>query len=180
MEFKLPPIPEKPKVIKLNMRQRQILADQITLNFKIKITSLKESIPHKPSLNNYLVAAFLDGSIKFNDVDQLKQKMTQRVRRYGEGMRVCDGNDDVNVKAEELFIIPNAYEESVQEYYRIKKDVEKQISDLTTMKDTLMIKIQVGSNEALTILVNDIDTMGGQLNLNFANSLLISNGNESD
>ena len=59
----------------MNQQQREYLIKQVRSEAEKKIRPLKASIPSKPSLNNYLVAAFLDDTIKFADLNELKRKI---------------------------------------------------------------------------------------------------------
>jgi len=151
----------------MNQAQRQYLVEQIDFIYRKQVEVLKDQIPKKPSLNNYLIAAFLDNSIEFADIDQLKKLMRERVLKFGSGDALIESEESYRRKSlsyvqlvpEELFIIPEAYQKELEQYEHIKDDIEKQIADLEALKRTLIMKIQIGSAKALDNLVEQVDNI---------------------
>ena len=160
----------------MNQDQRKFLIEQVENTCKNQIEELEKQIPDKPSLNNYLIAAFLDNSIKFADIEQLKIKMRNAVLKYGSSeCLVCTENerswrynkrnrdDDkqvVQVDPEDLFIIPQNYKDSLAEYEAKKQSLEKEIEKLENIKKTIILKLQIGSAATLDKLVMQVDNMG--------------------
>lgn len=172
----------------MNQDQRKYLILQVEKTCQEKVEELEASIPARPSLNNYLVAAFLDNSIQFADMEKLKTKMKEEVIRLGAGDVLVndDGDDDwkyrrskkknrkttftVNVNAEDLFVIPQAYKDKLKEYTDEKERIEKEIEMLQATTKTIVMKIQIGSSATMDKLVMQIDNMG---DLNLVNSQLL-------
>ena len=174
----------------MNQDQRKFLVEQVHKTYDEQVRKLKEQIPERPSLNNYLIAAFLDNTIKFNDIHVLQIKMRNAVLKFGvsdylikreeEWRRPCRDKDDkpvVEVDPNDLFIIPQNYKDALAEYEEIKTRIEKQISDLEATQRTIIMKIQVGSNTAMDKLVMQIDSIG---DLNLLNTQLMLNAGQND
>jgi hypothetical protein len=122
-----------------------------------------------------MIAAFLDGSVKFNDIEELKKKIRARVLKMGadkqliesKDRRGYDWDDDdteapnhiVKLKAEELFVVPEAYLEALKEYENIRNKIQSEIASLGAQHDTVTLKIQVGSTKALDKLVEEVDNL---------------------
>lgn len=145
----------------MNQKQREFLIDRIQRTCRQQEDTLKEGHRPRPSLNNYMVAAFMDGSVQFNDLDVLKEKMRQRVLRSGtEDAIISSGsrhysrrNDDeknfCEIEAEELFVMPPAYLEALAEYEREQQAIDDKISLLHAQRDTIVMKVQLGSDKVL-------------------------------
>lgn len=154
----------------MNQTQRDFLIKNVEQTHKNQIAELKNQIPNEPSLNNYLIAAFLDNSIKFNDISQLKEKIRDTVIRMGAGdvlvkseknwrnKEIGDTNK-VTILAEDLFILPDNYIKARYEYEQIKSEIESQVRDLDEKMKTIIMKIQIGSNQVLDKLITQVDNM---------------------
>jgi hypothetical protein len=162
----------------MNKDQRKFLVDQVSTTAMDQIHALEHKRPEMPSLNNYLIAAFLDNSIKFNDIDALKEKLRQRVLKMGTSDVLIEESSSyrsskteryVKIVPEDLFIIPESYKKALDEYEKIKADLEKQIDDLRAKSATIILKLQVGSDLALQQLVQSIDNIA---NLELVNTQL--------
>jgi hypothetical protein len=177
----------------MNKDQRKYLVEQVNINTNAQISKLRDSKPARPSLNNYLVAAFLDGSIQFGDMEVLKQKMRDEVVRYGTKNRLVseeydedawgsrrnrkEGKNVVQIKAEDLFVIPEAYLVALQEYLDETKRIDKQIEQLEAAQKTVVLKLQIGSDKVLSKLIEQADNLADINILN--NHLAISAGNQN-
>ena len=163
----------------MNQDQRKFLLIRIETTYcKQKKKIEEESKKEKPSLNNYLVAAFLDNTIEFNDIEKLKVKMRETVLRYGAsdklvketdkwGHSLNSGVNKVEIIAEDLFIIPQAYLNALDEYNKWKAELTEKLDALEAQKDTLLMKIQIGSNAVLDKLITQVDNLA---DLNIINS----------
>lgn len=169
----------------MNQDQRKFLIERVNKTFSTQcdVIRAKEKLP-RPSLNNYLIAAFLDGSIKFNNIDALKEKMRAAVLKFGASDQLIKENDDgftfssrnrrrsetknvCEVAAEDLFIVPEAYIKALEEYKLQQEQISKEIADLEAQKDTILLKIQIGSNTVLDKLITQVDNLA---DLNIMNS----------
>lgn len=162
----------------MNQDQRKFLIEQVTKTCRAETDKVSAEMPTKPSLNNYLVAACLDDSIQLCDVEGLKKKIRERVLKFGKDellvkendeWRRRNSNNEVTLKAEDLFVIPEAYKKALAEYQAKKAQLDKRIEELEAQKNTIIMKIQIGSNAVLDKLVLQIDSLG---DLNLMNSQL--------
>jgi len=171
----------------MNQDQRKFLITQVENTCQKQIGELKEQIPDKPSLNNYLIASFLDNTIQFSDIEALKFKMRKAVLKMGHndilvkeeteywGHRNRDDKEQpiVQVHAEDLFVLPENYKTALAEYEQKKKAIKKQIEALEYTEKTIVMKLQIGSSATLEKLVMQVDNMG---DLNLMNSQLLLGG----
>jgi predicted transport protein len=171
----------------MNQDQRKYLIAQVEDTCREQIEALEEQIPDKPSLNNYIIAAFLDNSIQFADIEKLKKKMRTLVLKLGSSEELVKSSDEhryygarnrkkdedyadiVEIPAEDIFIIPQAYLEALAEYDKQKEGLEKKIKDLKNVEKTITLKLQIGSAATLDKLVMQVDNMG---DLNLVNTQL--------
>jgi hypothetical protein len=174
----------------MNQTQRDFLIQQVKNACEQQCKKLQKQMPDKPSLNNYLIAAFLDKSIKFADIDVLKNKMRKAVIKFGTDDLLVDTNsrsrwnddddDDgqefVKVDPSDLFIIPKAYTEALAEFNEKKKEIEDKIERLEGVRDTITLKIQIGSAGHLEKIVMQVDNMG---DLNLINTQLLLDNKSS-
>ena len=161
----------------MNQDQRKFLIERVNKTFNMQQSEIKKDELIKPSLNNYLVAAFLDNSIEFNDIEKLKTKMRETVLRYGSSDKLIMESSDwrnprknkntCEIIAEDLFIIPESYKLALAEYnVAVAKQTEK-INQLEAQRDTILLKIQIGSNAILDKLITQVDNLA---DLNIMNS----------
>ena len=126
------------------------------------------------------MAAFLDNSIQFNDIEKLKIKMRETVLRFGASDKLVKesrdrwdsgnaykGKGTCEIIAEDLFIIPESYKAALAEYDAYKKDIQDKVEQLEAQKDTILLKIQIGSNQVLDKLITQVDNLA---DLNIMNS----------
>lgn len=158
----------------MNQDQRKFLIEQVNKSFRAQKELLEEEEESivEPSLNNYLVAAVFDGTFQLQDVEGLKAKIKQRVLKFGKSDKlVTDPNDsysrrgkdnkaEVTLDATDLFVLPEAYVVALEQYRKIKKGKSKELLTLESQRDTIIMKIQIGSNALLDKLVMQIDNLG--------------------
>lgn len=168
----------------MNQDQRKFLISQVESECKRQIEQLENSIPQKPSLNNYLIASFLDNTIQFADIDILKRNLRESVLnygtadkliheeedRYGYGRSKVEHSDEVRLDAKLLFVIPQAYQDAFEKYKKEKSDIQDKINQLCATQKTIVMKIQIGSSSTMDKLVMQIDNMG---DLNLVNTQLM-------
>lgn len=165
----------------MNQDQRKFLIQRIETTFQNQKKALENTFTREvPSLNNYLVASFLDGTIEFNDIDKLKSKMKEMVLRYGASDKLVRESRDrwdnttayknkntCEIIAEDLFIIPENYKKALLEYQTEQAQIASKIEQLEAQRDTILLKIQIGSNQVLDKLVTQVDNLA---DLNIMNS----------
>lgn len=165
----------------MNKDQRKYLTDQVRSTYNQQKEKLRDKIPSPPSLNNYLVAAFLDNSIVMKDVTKLKQRIRDRViemgkedalvgeeektRRYNR-YNIDDEEDDednkkyiIQIPPEDLFEYPENYLKAKEEYDTKKNKILKEIEILDAQFQTINMKLQIGSDESLKNLIAEVDNL---------------------
>lgn len=171
----------------MNQDQRKFLIEQVTKTCLAEAENIQSETPIRPSLNNYLVAACLDNTLKLQDVESLKEKIRQSVLKFGKDdllvaeieeddwrydrkRRKKETTQEVTLQASDIFVIPEAYQIALKEYEEKKKVIDEKLKNIYAQRDTIIMKIQIGSNTVLDKLVMQIDSMG---DLNLMNSQLM-------
>lgn len=165
--------PRDAKPVKLTAGQRRILADKVRLNAAEQIKILRDSIPQRPDLETFLRQAAMSGTLKI----KTEAEILAGIKEYA-----SIGNNLAYFHHKIVFEIPEEYKHYESEYNRIYNDIQDKIRQISREKDTICMKIEVGSMEALQMLIKDIDQAGGgDLRLNNNNSsLLLNNGTDDD
>lgn len=177
----------------MNAVQRKFLVDKIELTFKKQVEAIEKTVPEKPSMNRYLIGAFLDGSIKILDSKRIKDNLKKYVKALGSKELIKDSstnyrryknswdydNDDeedemMMVVPSHIMEIPKTYIEATKEYTEKRDAARKAINALRTQRDTLVLKINIGSNQILDKLIMQVDSLG-DLDL-FSNQLSLIAG----
>ncbi len=171
----------------MNNDQRKYLIQQVQETLTTQVNELERSKPKQPSLNNYLIAAFLDNSIEFADLSPLKDKIRERVLKMGREDALIEESDEdnwysgrrrksetkhnyVKLLAEEVFVIPEDYIKALTEYQSKIDEIQDKVKQLNAQCKTITMKIQIGSAATLDKLVQQIDNMA---DLNIINNQLL-------
>jgi len=174
----------------MNQDQRKFLIGQVSNTCREQTDDLEKQKPKQPSLNNYLIACFLDNTIEFQDLSPLKDKIRERVLKMGrEDVLIEENNDENNwysgrrknkesknytkLIAEEIFVIPETYKEAFKEYQDKTAEIDDKIKTLNAQLKTIVMKIQIGSATTLDKLIAQVDNMA-DLNI-INNQLLLTN-----
>lgn len=161
----------------MNQTQRDFLIKKVQKIHNEEIRELKTKIPDEPSLNNYLIAAIINKTIKYKSIANVKQSITERVERLGNDSEIVrreSGSyrnnyktiDYLAVDARELFVIPQNYLEAVKEYEEVDQHIKEEILKHEATKETLELKIQIGSSKILDVFIEEVDSMGSLSLLN--------------
>ena len=152
----------------MNQHQRKFLLEEIEKQFRAERDSLKTRKPSEPNLNNYLVAAILDGSAKMRPQDELRECIRKRTRDLGKDEALVkssgrwareDEADMIHLPALMLFEAPPAFAEVHAQYLKDQARWEAQWQALDASFNAMRIKVQVGSDEALESLVAQADNL---------------------
>ena len=173
----------------MNQHQRKFLLDEIEKQYRREMDQLNSKRPKAPSLNNYLVAAILDGSIRMRKPADLADAVRRRVRDLGKGetfvtserdrwgQRRMDDDDQraemVSIPALLLFEAPEAYAEQRKAYEVELEKWEAARAALDASIAAMRIKVQVGSDKALNALVEQADTLCS-MSLTMSSRLLLA------
>lgn len=172
----------------MNQKQREFLVGHIGKQAAEQLEELDEKRPKPPSLNNYIVAAILDGSFQLQTIETIRERIRARALKLGPGdafvntneshfysRRKKSTNDDeeteVTLNIEDLLMLPPAYKEARAWFDKQLKNWQAKRLHIEQVRDTLLLKVQMGSNEALGKLIDqadnlaDIDLISTQLKL---------------
>ena len=157
----------------MNKDQRKFLTDEIEKRVRKDREELRARKPTEPSLNNYLVAAILDGTFKMKSPASVREAIHMRVRDMGRDKSLVERNrsggfgrrdeeedcDMVTLPVDVLFEMPPGYEEVRAKYEEELEAWKREMKRLDDSFDAMRIKIQVGSNEALKVLADQADKL---------------------
>lgn len=170
----------------MNQHQRKFLLEQIEQQYKKERAALIERRPKAPSLNNYLIAAVLDGTAQLKSHETVSKAVRERVRDLGKGdafvgpssrswhNREDESEDMVSIPALLLFDEPPAYADARAKYDEALAAWRREAELLESSINAMRIKVQVGSNEALATLVNQADQLCS-MSLTTSSRLLLPN-----
>lgn len=169
----------------MNQKQREYLTGRIRDAYDEQRKSIEKERMRLPNLNNYLLAAFMDGSIEFGDLDQMRRNIKERVLAGGDKNAIVerrrdtwrdddDGPNDmvVSIPVFELFKMPKDYAEARQKCEEHNRRVEERLKLLSAQFDTLVTKVNLGSDKALAGLIAEADSL---VDISLMNSKLLLN-----
>lgn len=165
----------------MNQHQRKFLLETVEKQYKTERDALRERQPQAPSLNNYLVAAVLDGSFVMRPAESVRADIRKRVRDLGKGEALVGEKgrfgerldaDTVQLPALLLFEEPPGYAAAREEYERRLADWKAEADALDAAISAMRLKVQIGSDKALEALVEQADTLCS-MSLTASNRLLI-------
>jgi hypothetical protein len=170
----------------MNKDQRKYLADHVIQTYNTQVEVLKDSIPEKPVINNYLIGEILTGTVKMKSNDLILKYITDRANslesdknlvekeetsyRRGRWTNKVTMEEYIKIEITALFEIPQSYTEAYDKYLKIKTEAEEKIAKLEAIKNTILLKVNVGSDKSLIALVDQIDNVA---DLNLMNDTLV-------
>jgi hypothetical protein len=155
----------------MNQHQRKFLLEAVERQYKEEYSSLRERKPKEPSMNNYLIAAILDGSFVMKSADTIREAVVDRVKNLGKDdaflstirkswSRSGDDEDkSVSIPAGILFEMPPGYATAFAKYEAELASWEAESSALEASINAMRIKVQIGSDKALDALVEQADKL---------------------
>jgi hypothetical protein len=170
----------------MNQDQRKFLLARVEKTHKEELRKLSEEKPSEPSLNNYLIAAILDNSIELKSLDDIKSSIRKKVLALGPQETLTSSphswrdnhasSHEITLTAGVIFVYPKAYLDAYAEWEAKVKEVDQRIVKLNATTETLLLKIQIGSNTSLDRLVDSVDNMIDLTLMN--NKLMLTDGKE--
>jgi hypothetical protein len=166
----------------MNQHQRKFLLEAVEKQYKAERNKLNEREPQEPSMNNYLIAAILDGSFVMRDPSLVRDSLRERVRNLGKSesllgtrSRYGETNDDntVTLPAGLLFEMPAGYAKALADYKTAHAEWSSEMDALEASIGAMRIKVQIGSDKALEALVAQADKLCS-MSLTASNRLLLS------
>lgn len=153
----------------MNQKQREFLIKKVENVHTRQARDLKK--PQRPSFSNYIIAAVLDGSVRLKKSEELYATIKDRVlnmssndnsmfntksRRWNDD----DDEDDIfEINAKDMFEEPEGHKIAWKEYQDKMDAYNKAVLDLDSTKDTLIMKIQIGSDKVLDRLIEEADNL---------------------
>jgi hypothetical protein len=176
----------------MNQQQRKYLLETVESQYKTERRELNGRKPQAPSLNNYLIAAILDGSFVMHSGDEVREAVRKRVRDLGKGEALlhtnsrfrsgCDDEEEevVSFPAKLLFDEPPGYVEANNEHQRLLSAWQAESSALESAFAAMKLKVQLGSDKALSALVDQADSLCSMSLTASSKRLLITEGKTHD
>jgi hypothetical protein len=156
----------------MNQHQRKFILEEIEKQYKREREALVRQKPTHPSLNNYLIAAILEGTAKVRESNKIQTEVRARVRDLGKGYTFVnsesrggwgrsqeEAEDLVNVPALLLFETPKGYGEVKAKYEKELAAWQESMDRLEASINAMRIKVQVGSDKALSVLIDQADKL---------------------
>lgn len=169
----------------MNQHQRKFLLEAIEKQYQREKDEINKREPKEPSLNNYLIAAILDGSFVMKDSAQVRKTLLERVRTLGKSEALLEHSsrgwssrkDDedkqmISLPADVLFEMPTGYAKAFAEYEEALSKWEEELEALEVSIEAMRIKVQIGSDKSLDLLVEQADKLCS-MSLTASNQLLL-------
>ena len=152
----------------MNSTQRKFLIEKIQEETKKKIQELTKSKLEYPNASHYVFKAILDGSLKIQAEEHILSVLKDRALKSVEGRNWLSedtmGFEKLRAikfhRYEDVLIMPEDYKERMKEVSDFNKAVEAKIDELKVYLNTIEVRIQLSSDNALKSLMNDVDDMG--------------------
>ena len=156
----------------MNQTQRKFLLDSIETQFKKERSALRDEKPKQPSLNNYLTAAVLDGTFRLKSEESIRAAIRKRVVNLGQKETLVEfksdkwnreddkeQDDQITIPADIMFDMPVGYVEAHSAWEKAYEKWEKSLESLESAFEAMKIKVQLGSDKALSALVDQADAL---------------------
>lgn len=158
----------------MNASQRKFLTDKINSAVRDKKQALKDAIPNKPDMNKYLTSAIMSNDFELKNIRQIRDYFTKRVlaaedndreklvERSGGSYRnnYEDSKDFIQVDVDALFVIPEKFATTYNEYVEKKNALEDAIAKLEKEQEALITRITLASDRTLQKMIDEVDDMG--------------------
>ena len=138
----------------MNQAQRNYLVEQIEKTAKEKRKLLESLIPEYPNLNNYLTHAVMSDKFEVRTQDEIMETLRQKVLglKNGDtllGDRWSSNGRTIELKASDIFVIPDEFRRLHDEYTKKKDEINKKLSELDAEVKTLVMRVKLSSNSTL-------------------------------
>lgn len=154
----------------MNQKGRDFLSSKIEEVYKKEVAKLEK--PEKPKIDDLIRESFLKNEISVRSQKEILESLQTG---FAKGKIKFEDNifrsKDLKLELDPFVIIeePPTYREAMEKYKIEKENYDRKISDLANQKDSLLMKIQIGSDKALAPLVDQADS----ISLSIMNSQVI-------
>jgi hypothetical protein len=154
----------------MNQKQRDYLTDFITKNVSARQKELNGLKPPRPSLNNYLISAILQGEIVYQTPEHLAEAVRKRVLDLS-GSDVLISSEKtfrngeyhdygvIRLPPSALFIYPKEYLDALRVYEEKESNIRLALDKLEAYKAKMLLKINLGSDAELSKLIEEADQL---------------------
>lgn len=167
----------------MNQHQRKFLLEAVEKQYKNERDKLTARKPEEPTLNNYMIAAILDGSFVMKTPTHIRENFLDRVRSLGKSEALVEREDRwgrkdrserpmMTVPVDVLFEMPAPYAKDMAEYQEHLARWEEEMELLESSIGAMRIKVQIGSDKSLEALVEQADKLCS-MSLTTSNQLLL-------
>lgn len=146
-------------------KQREFLIKKVEETRKRALNEVNEDLL-EPSLNNYLISAILDGSIQMKSEYNIYSSIKQKVLNLGPSGSLIKTDTwgekyehELSLRAEDLFIFPEAYLKARAEYIRKYEEQTERKSLINSQAETIVLKLQLGTSASLDKLITEADNL---------------------
>lgn len=151
----------------MNQAQRNFLTDKIEETTKVQVKILRDSLPEKPNLSNYLLHRIMSNDFAIKSTEELKKQLIDRAIDTKDGK---DWNNvtrshwseqkNISFKFKDFFVIPDEFKAKIESYEKECEEINKEIYAIQSKSDTLIIRIKLASNSTLESMIKEVDDMG--------------------
>ena len=164
----------------MNQKQREFLLGRVKIIYQNERQAHKYKGPVKPDLSNHLIAAIMSGKAKMKTIDSLREKIHDRLLKSGKKHAFLTGDshyryddydngDCILIKALDLFEAPVSYLREMEVYEARHKEWQDRERAMDQIYESIILKIQIGSDAILDKLIEQVDNLG---DLNIVNASL--------
>jgi len=165
----------------MNKDQRKYLTDWVDKGFSKEQEAIEARRYERPMLNNYLVALAMRGELKIKSTEEIGAYVQKRVlemgkddalvsfedesgrrwdRKLGRYVYVpASGSHSVTLEAEQIFWIPQDYLDRLAAWEENEKQIEADLEALANVRDTVLLKVNIGSDRALESVIAQADSL---------------------
>lgn len=150
----------------MNQAQRNYLVEEIEKSVDMRIKALDESKPEYPNASLYLFNAVMSGKLELQSNEKITEVIRQKALKDKTGNNWLGGDrwgestNEVKFNLKEIFIFPKEYQEKLDEYKKISKEVNEKIDKIEGEKKALVMRVKLASNNILEKLIMEVDDMG--------------------
>lgn len=168
----------------MNKDQRKYLTDWVDKGFNQEQDAIEARRYERPMLNNYLVALAMRGELEIKPGNEIAAYVQKRVLELGkddalvsfeegESNRRWDrkkgryvyssgppeGRHEVTLDAEQIFEIPQEYLDRLEAWEENEKAIAADLERLEGVRDTVLLKVNIGSDKALESVIAQADSL---------------------
>ena len=134
---------------------------------KVKIEALKNSLMEHPSFSNYAFKAILNGTLEIQSKEKILEAIKRKALASKEGTNWLsedrmgwEKETTIKFNREDIIIAPSDYEKEIKKVKEYNSIIQESIRTLKEQLNTIELRIQLSSDNALKTLINEVSDMG--------------------